>query len=81
MKHRSVVIILAVWISSFLVVCGVTVTPAQPTPAPATVVVTLRVATLGHSVTMKYLFAQMKLPITSWKKSLNSIRNILHIRE
>src|SRR5215212_1889763 len=44
MKHRSIALILAVWISSFLVACGVRVTPAQPTPAPATVMVTLRVA-------------------------------------
>jgi hypothetical protein len=44
MKHHSIALILAVWMSSLLVGCGVTVTPAQPTPAPAGVVVTFRVA-------------------------------------
>jgi len=44
MIHRYIGFILPVWMSSLLVACGVTVTPAQPTPAPATAVVTLRVA-------------------------------------
>jgi hypothetical protein len=44
MIHRYIAFILTVWMSSFLVACGVTVTPAQPTPASAIVVVTLRVA-------------------------------------
>jgi hypothetical protein len=44
MIHRSIALILAVWMSSLLVACSVTVTPAQPTPVPAGVVVTLRVA-------------------------------------
>jgi hypothetical protein len=44
MIHRSIALILAVWMSGLLVACGVTVTPAQPTPVPAGVVVTLRVA-------------------------------------
>ncbi len=44
MKHRSITLILAVWMSSLLVGCGLTITPVQPTPVPAGVVLTFRVA-------------------------------------
>jgi hypothetical protein len=44
MKHRSITLIVAVWMSSLLLGCGLTITPVQPTPVPAGVVVTFRVA-------------------------------------
>jgi hypothetical protein len=44
MKHRSITLIVAVWLSSLLGGCGRTITPVQPTPVPAGVVVTFRVA-------------------------------------
>jgi hypothetical protein len=44
MRKKLVMFVLSTWLSDMLATCGETVAPAQPSPAPTGIVITVRVA-------------------------------------